>query len=73
MDYCMLYQHKVIFIIYAENGIFASQSDAATDQAITEIGVKVESSDQGTLYGCISVNIEPFPQQNNQAFATSHD
>ena len=56
-DY-VLYQCKVIFIVYVDYGIFASPSDTAIDQDIMETGVKFDIEYQGTLNDYIGVNIE---------------
>ena len=42
VDNCMLYQCEVIFFIYVNDGIFTSPIDSAIDQAIKDIGTKVE-------------------------------
>ena len=34
VDNCMFYWRKVIFIVYVDYGIFASPSDAETEQVI---------------------------------------
>ena len=39
---CMFYWNEVIFIVYMDNSIFSSTSDAAMDQAITNIGAKFD-------------------------------
>ena len=53
----MLYQCEVIFFIYVNDGIFTSPIDSEIDQAIKDIGTKVEIEDQGTLNNYIGVNI----------------
>ena len=44
-----------------DDGIFASPSDTEIDQAITEIGLKFDIEDQGTLNEYIGVNIQSLP------------
>ena len=61
-DY-VLYQCKVIFIVYVDYGIFASQSDTAINQDIMETGVKFDIEYQGTLNDYIGVNIESLPDR----------
>ena len=46
VEECVFYWREVIFIIYKDDGIFASQNNTAIDQAITEIGVNFDIEDQ---------------------------
>ena len=59
----MFYRCEFIFIVYADNGIFASPSDTEIDQATTEIGEKFTIEDQGTLDDYIDVNIDSLPDR----------
>ena len=49
LDGCTFYPCEVIFIVYVDNGIFASPSNAEIDQAITEIALKFDIEDQRNL------------------------
>ena len=54
---CVFCRRKFIFIIYKDDGIFASPSKAEIDQAITEIGNKFDIEYQGIFNNYIGVNI----------------
>ena len=58
-----VYQHEVVFIVYVYNGVFASPSGAAINQAIMEIGLNFDVEYQGTLDDYIRVNIKSLPDR----------
>ena len=54
----LFYWHEVIFIIYVDDGIFASPTDAEINQGIMDIGAKFYIEDQWNLDDYIDVNID---------------
>ena len=64
VDNCVFYRREFIFIVYLENGIFASLSNASIDQASIQIGIKFDIEDQGNLNNYIGFNTESIPNRN---------
>ena len=58
MENYWFYWRELISIVYVDDGIFSSPSDTTTDQAITEIGSKLEIEDKGDLDEYSGVKIE---------------
>ena len=61
MEDCVFYQRKFIFIVYVDESIFSSPSNASIDQAITYIGDKFDIEYQGTLDNYIGFNVQFLP------------
>ena len=60
----MFYQNEVIFVIYVDDGIFASPSYIEIYQAIMEIAAKFGIEGQGDLDEYIDVNMDSLPNGN---------
>ena len=59
IDKCLFYIGSVILIVYVDDGIFASPSNAAIDLAIVKLrAAKYDIEDQGTLADYLGVNVE---------------
>ena len=59
IDECLFYRGSVIFIVYFDDGIFASPNNQAIDQAITDLqAANYDIEDQGTLADYLGVNVE---------------
>ena len=62
VDECVFYRGNVIFLVYVDDGIFASPDASEVDKAIKElreIGFDIE--DQGSLTDYLGVNVERLP------------
>jgi hypothetical protein len=49
VDECVFFRDNVIFIVYVDDGIFASPSQKAIDQAIKELKEQFDMEDQGSI------------------------
>ena len=59
IDGCLFYRGSVIFVVYVDDGIFASPNNQAIDQAIADLrAANYDIEDQGTLADYLGVNVE---------------
>jgi hypothetical protein len=58
VDECVFFRDNVIFVVYVDDGIFASPSQKAIDQAIKELKEQFDMEDQGSITDYLGVNIE---------------
>jgi hypothetical protein len=61
VDECVFFRNNVIFIVYVDDGIFASPSQKAIDQAIKELKQRFDMEDQGSITDYLGVNVEHLP------------
>jgi hypothetical protein len=62
IDECVFYRKNVIFVVYVDDGIFASPDNAAIDDAIRDLrNARLDLEDQGSLNDYLGVNIERLP------------
>jgi hypothetical protein len=61
VDECVFFRNNVIFIVYVDDGIFASPSQKAIDQAIKELKQRFDMEDQGSITNYLGVNVQHLP------------
>jgi hypothetical protein len=61
VDECVFYRQNVLFIVYVDDGIFASPSEAAIQEAIEQLKQTFDIEDQGSITDYIGVNVERLP------------
>ena len=58
VDECAFFRGNVIFIVYVDDGIFASPDNKAIDLAILELKQHFDLEDQGDITDYLGVNVE---------------
>ena len=61
VDECVFFRDNVIFIVYVDDGIFASPDKQAIDKAISELKEHCDIEDQGDITDYLGVNVERLP------------
>jgi hypothetical protein len=61
VDECVFFRGTVIFIVYVDDGIFASPDKQAVDKAISEMQEHFDMDDQGDITDYLGVNVEKLP------------
>jgi hypothetical protein len=61
VDECVFFRDNVIFIVYVDDGIFASPDNKAIDKAIKELAQRYDIEDQGNITDYLGVNVDQLP------------
>jgi hypothetical protein len=61
IDECVFFRGNVIFIVYVDDGIFASPEKKEIDKAIREMKALFDIDDQGDITDYLGVNVEHLP------------
>ena len=61
VDECVFFRGNVIFIVYTDDGIFASPDKREVDKAIDEMKQHFDMEDQGDITDYLGVNVERQP------------
>jgi hypothetical protein len=61
VDECVFFRGTVIFIVYTDDGIFASPDSKEVDKAINDMKTLFNIDDQGDLKDYLGVNVEKLP------------
>jgi hypothetical protein len=61
VDECVFFRGNVIFVVYVDDGIFASPDKKEVDKAIHEMQQHFDMEDQGDITDYLGVNVEKLP------------